>query len=250
VLDASGKFDNCNEVPADLLSSYGLYINKEKDKYGLVLLKKTAPVRQDVVVSAEIKPDGTMSGTAAVNSFSYLKTATLEMHDKLDEDKYKELLTDHDNNLKILSLKLENAGVDSLPLTQHIDFKLDLPGTDDKYIYFNPNLFTTLHSNPFINEQRFSNIDFGCNYLLSVNGKYKIPEGYKTDVLPKTKSLTMPDKSISFNRFVLEQDGYIIIHYVVEYKKYFFLIPQYQDIHDYFKKMDEMLNEQIVLKKT
>ena len=118
-----------------------------------------------------------MAGAAEVNSFSYNKTIALQLHNLLDEKKYSELLADNDNNLKILSIKLENAEVDSLPLTQTIDFKLDLPGTDEKYIYFNPNLFTGLHNNPFISEQRFSDIDFGCNYLFSINGKYKIPDG-------------------------------------------------------------------------
>jgi hypothetical protein len=131
VLDASGKHNNCSEVPLDLLNSLGLYIDKENDKYGLLLLKNDAPVKQEVMVNADIKPDGTMAGTAVINSFSYNKTNALQMHELLDEQKYRELLTDRDNNLSIQSIKLENAEVDSLPLIQTIDFKLDLPGTDD-----------------------------------------------------------------------------------------------------------------------
>ena len=250
VLDATDKYSLYNEIPYDLLNSSGLSINKEKEKYELVFMKKDLPVKQVVFINAEIKPDGTMKGTAQINSFSYNKSTSLELYKTLDEKKYEDILTDNDNNLKISSLKFENADVDSLPLTQNIDFKLDLPGTDDKYIYFNPNLFTMLHTNPFINEKRISDIDFGYSKIYAINGRYKIPDGYKIEALPKSMNLVIADKSIGFKRIVAEQEGYIIVYYVISYKKSYFAQAEYPDVHLYFKKMNEILNEQIVLKKS
>jgi hypothetical protein len=48
----------------------------------------------------------------------------------------------------------------------------------------------------------------------------------------------------------MEQDGYVIVYYVINYKKSIFPRSEYTDIHDYFKKMTDLLNEQIVLKKS
>lgn len=249
VLDATDKYNTYNEIPFDLLNSNGLFLDKDKDKYGLLFLKKETPVKQVVFVNAEIKPEGTMNGTAQVNSFSYNKSTKLELHKLLDEKKYFEYLTDHDNNLKITSLKLENAEADSLPLLQNIDFNLDLPGTDDKYIYFNPNLFTSLHDNPFISETRASDIDFGCPEIYSINGRYKMPAGFKIESLPKSINLVMPDKTITFKRIAGQQDGFILINYTISYKKSFYPHTDYPLIFAYFKKMTEVLNEQIVLEK-
>jgi hypothetical protein len=249
VLDATDKYSIYNEIPFDLLNSCGLSLNKEKEKYELVFMKKELPVKRVVFINAEIKPNGTMNGTAQINNFSYNKSNTLELYKTLDEKKYQDFLTGNDNNLKITSLKFENADIDSLPLTQNIDFNLDLPGTDDKYIYFNPNLFTSLHRNPFISENRVSDIDFGCNNIYSINGRYKIPDGYKIEALPKSMNLIIADKSITFKRIVTEQEGYIIVYYVIIYKKSVYPQADYPDIHAYFKKMNEILNEQIVLKK-
>lgn len=249
VLDATDKYNSYNEIPFDLLNSNGLFLDKEKDKYGLVFLKKETPAKQVVFVNAEIKPEGTMSGAAQINSFSYNKSTALELHKTLDEKKYFEYLTDHDNNLKITSLKMENAEADSLPLLQNIDFKLELPGTDDKYIYFNPNLLTSLHDNPFISENRASDIDFGCPETYSINGRYKIPPGFKIESLPKSINLVMPDKTITFKRVAGEQEGFILINYVIAYKKSFYPRTDYPVIFAYFKKMNEILNEQIVLVK-
>ena len=249
VLDASDKYNLYYEIPDDLLNSYGLYLDKEKEKYGLVLMKKDAPVKKMVLINADIKPDGSMKGTAQIASFSYNKSDFLELYKKLDEKKYKEYLTDNDNNLKISSLKLENMEVDSLPLTQTIEFTLDLAGADDKYIYFNPNLFTSLYTNPFVNSSRVSDIDFGYNRSFSIAGRYKIPEGYNVDVLPKSINLLIGDKSVSFKRNIGEQGGYVLVNYVIVYKSSYYSQSEYPDIYAYFKKMHEMLNEQIVFKK-
>lgn len=248
-LDASGKFNIYNEVPFDLLNSYGLCINRYWDNYKLVNLKNDAPVKKLVSINAEIKPDGAMNGTAQLNSYGYNKTMALQLGKELDDKKYKLLLSDNDNELKILTLKSENAEVDSLPLVQNIDFQIDLPGKDEKYIYFNPNIFTGLHTNPFINERRFSDVDFGCVNLFSLNAKYKIPDGYKIEALPKSQTISVPDKSITFKRIVLAEEGNIIVYYVINYKQSFFPKDVYYQLYDFFKKTFEMLNEQIVLKK-
>jgi hypothetical protein len=249
VLDATDKYNVYNQVPFDLLNSYGLYLNKLKNEYPLVFLKNGAQVRQAVFINADINPDGTMNGNAQISSFSYQKGTRLELHKMLDEEKYKQYLTENDNNLKITSLQLEDAEVDSLPLMQNVNFKLDLPGTDDKYIYFNPNLFTSLHSNPFLSKERVSDIDFGCSNIYTINGRYKMPAGYKIDAMPKMETLVMHDRSIIFKRIIGEQDGYIIVNYVINYKKSLYSHADYPDIYAYFKQMTEMLNEQIVFKK-
>jgi hypothetical protein len=231
------------------LNSYGLYLNKEKNDYRLVLIKKNVPVKQTVFIDAEIKPDGTMKGTAQIGSYSYNKSTSVELYKKLDEKKYEQFLTYNDNNIRINSLKVENADVDSLPLLQTVDFSLDLPGTDEKYIYFNPNLFTSLHDNPFISKNRYSDIDFGYSNIYSINGRYKIPAGYALDAMPKSMNLLIADRSIGFRRLVGEQDGYIVVNYTITYKKSLYPAADYSDIYEYFKKMTDLLNEQIVLKK-
>ena len=135
--------------------------------------------------------------------------------------------------------------VDSLPLMQNIEFNLDLAGSDENYIYLNPNLFTPLKTNPFLSEKRMTDVDF--RYLR--NYTVKLPVGYKVDALPKSVTIIMPDKSVSFKRLVAEQEGTIIVRYAINYNKIQYPKEDYSDFHEFFKKMHEMLNEQIILKK-
>jgi len=250
ILDASGKYNLYDEIPYNMLNSSGLFVNTDKKNYDLVFLQKTDPVRQSVYISAEIRPDGKVNGTAQISSFSYNRINGLDRYKTDGEKKYIDYLTDDDNNLKISSLKMENMDVDSLPLIQNINFDFDLSGSDDNYIYFDPNLFTALHKNPFLNDIRTTNIDFGYLHNLSLSGMYKVPAGYKVDAIPKNIILTMPDKSIVFKRIVIVQDGEIAVRYSIIYKKTIYFKEDYADFHEFFKKMYEMLNEQIVLKKS
>jgi hypothetical protein len=250
VLDASDKYNLYNEIPFELLNSTGLCINKEKNSSYMVIMEKKDPVRKRVAIEAEIKTDATISGTAEISSDSYDKSSSIELHNTLDEKKYEEYLTNSDNNLKITSLKFENAEVDSLPLVQTINFKLDLSATDDNYIYFSPNLFTALHYNPFLSDTRATDIDFGFKNIESISARYKIPGGYKTYILPKNLSLVTSDKNITFKRIVTEEDGYIIVYYIINYKQSIYSKDDYSSLFAFYKKMYEMLNEQIVLKKS
>jgi hypothetical protein len=250
ILDASNKYNMYNEVPYDILNSSGLYLDMDQKSYDLIFIDKPDPVRRSVYINADIKPDGKVAGTAQISNFSYNRINGIDKYKTDGEKKYIDYLTNADNNLKISSLKMENMDVDTLPLIQDIDFNYDLTSTDENYIYFNPNLFTLMNKNPFLSESRKSDIDFGCLDNLTLNSIYTIPAGYKVDALPKSVSMAMPDNSIIFRRTMIEQDGKIAVRYTINYKKTIYFKEDYADFHEFYKKMYEMLNEQIVLKKS
>lgn len=251
VLDACNKYYTYNEIPVSLLSNFGLCIQPEAEKnYDLVFLEKSEPVLQTVNITANILPDGKMNGSAEINSYSYRRISALERYKADGEKKYVNYLRDKDNNLKITGLKLENTDVDTLPLKQHVDFTLMLAASDESYIYFTPNLFNRLKNNPLLSEKRLTDIDFEYRNNYVTTGIFTVPSGYKADVLPKDASLIMPDKGISFKRRIAERDGNITVSYIVDFKKSWYSKDNYPEIHEFFKKMYEMLNEQIVLKKS
>ncbi|MGZ3754883.1 MAG: DUF3857 domain-containing protein [Mucilaginibacter sp.] len=249
ILDATSKYNIYNEIPDDLLNSSGLYIDKENKVYNLIFLKKESPVKQVTLINAEIKPEGKLSGTAQISSPSYARIKTIKRYNTDGEKKYIDYLRENDNSLKIASVKFGDMQVDTVPLLQNIEFTLDLTSSDGNYIYFNPNLFTSLHNNPFKSENRDTNIDFGYLRDYQISGNYKIPVGYKVEALPKSIAMTMPDKSIVFRRALAEQDGAISVYYLISHKKNLYFTNDYPDVYAFYKKMHELLDEQIVLKK-
>jgi hypothetical protein len=250
VLDATSKYNLYNQIPYNYLNSFGFLINKADNAYDMTFLQNTDPVRQVVLINAEIKPDGKMAGSADISSFAYNRINAIKDYKTDGEKKYIESLRDNNNSLKISSLKIDDIDIDTLPLRQNISFNLDLTGSDDNYIYFNSNLFTDLKTNPFLSENRTTDINFGYRDNYAITGIFKLPAGYKIDALPKSVSMATPDNSIVFKRLVAEQDGQIMVRLNIDHKKSIYFKEEYADFHEFCKKMYEMLNEQIVLKKS
>jgi len=250
LLDATNKYNTYKDIPDALLNGFGFYIDKDNENYDLVFIEKTTPVRNVIVVNADITAAGKMEGTAEISSPANNRISYIKNYKENGEKKYIDYLREDDNNLKINSLKLENMEIDTLPLTQNISFTLDLTSSDQNYIYFKPNILTSIGPNPFLNEERMTDIDFGYRNNYAIVGLFKIPAGYKSDALPKNASMTMPDQSIVFKRIVAEQDGEITIKYAINYNRSIFFKDDYPVMHDFYRKMYEMLNEQIILKKS
>jgi hypothetical protein len=250
LLDATSKYNAYNEIPADLLNTTGFYIDKETKAFNIVFIAKNKPVFQTVYINASIMPDARLDGTLQLTSSSYNRLKAIKRYKNDGEQKYLDFLKNSDNTIKLSALKLENMDVDSLPLIQAVTFKQELTGSDGNFIYFAPSVFAPLRNNPFISENRFSDVDFGYLDNFALTGNYKLPAGYKTETLPKNITMEMPDKSITFRRIFAEQDGNITVRYTVSYKKTIFFKESYDDLRDFYKKLGEMLNEQIVLKKS
>jgi hypothetical protein len=250
VLDATNKYNLYNVIPKDELNTFGFMIDKDKEIYKTTYMGNEDPVLRSVFLKADIKPEGKMAGTVEITSPSYNKIAEVDKYKTDGETKYIEYLRDGDNNLKISALKMQNMDIDSLPLLQDADFTMDLSGSDENYIYFNPNMFTSTQKNPFLSESRFSDIDLGFRDNMLLNGQYTIPAGYKVDALPKTITMIMPDSSIIFRRVVNQENGTIAIRYLINHVKSVYYKENYPDFYAFYKKMFELLNEQIVLKKS
>jgi len=250
VLDASGKYNTFFDTPYDLLGINMLPIGKEQSFDGLIKLKTDVQSKSLVLINAEIQPEGKLHGNTQLSSSNYMRTTKLVTYDKVGEKKYiKDELEDGNNNLHVSDLRFEDMESDTLPLRENFNFKLELTGADDNYIYFSPNLFTGLVVNPFLGETRLSDIDFMYPAFYSINGHYKVPKGFKIDVIPKTVTILMSDNSISFKRAAGEIDGDIIVHYVIDFRKTKYTRDEYPELRTFYKKMFELLNEQIVLKK-
>lgn len=249
VLDAANKFNQFNTVPFDDLNTYGLTLDFDQEKYSLIPMANENATMQTLFVNANIQADGKVTGTAEITNERYGKMSAVNRFKTFGEEAYRTYLQKGGDNVKISGLKMENMESDTLPLIQHIDFNADLPGTDENYIYFKPNLFSQIEDNPFQSENRYSDIDLGYCNNYSITCTYKVPAGYKVDALAKSVTIVMPDQSIVCKRMVAEDNGTILLRYTINHKKTEYPLEEYQDIRGFYKKMYDLLNEQISLKR-
>ncbi len=249
VLDASRPYNTYRDVPLDLMGLTALLIDPETKMLDTLAIKVGA-AKEITLVDGEINTAGEVTGTAQLSSSASSREKYLESYAALGEEQYKQQFCDAEKKLSFSSLKLDNAENDTLPLIQTFAFKYKGPDPDNDYLYIKPTVFTSFGTNPFTSESRVANIDFGCRNAYTIIGHYKIPAGYSVSSLPKSLTMQLPDQGIVFKRMLSAQDNFINVRFVIDFNRTLYTGNEYAAIRDFYKKMYEMLDEQIVLKKS
>ena len=255
-LDGTDQYTPTHLVPDHVMYSEGLVIsqvdferNISDQEWGWVVIwDEKSKYSQRSHVTASIGADGLLTGEAYIDCSGYSKTKEL-VHWKEGKDKYVEdHFTKTYNGITIADFKVNNQEKDSLPFSQIVKFTLPTNASGD-YKYFSINLFCGLDKNPFIADNRVSDIFYGHNQGYTMSGAIKIPEGYELEALPNNVRMIMPDTSIVASRMA-QQDGQTMQYRItLDYKRPFYSTDEYPLVLDFHKKLYAMLNEQIVIKK-
>jgi hypothetical protein len=249
ILDATDKTTPPEIIPFQLLNTTAFIVHRKKG--GLIEIQDNLKGdRVNINVSGKVQPDGTLSGEALVINTGYARLRSAPEIKSNKESYISETFIKPYNTIRIDSFKIENLEADTLPLKSHALFNYHLQSTGD-YKFINLNLFAGLEKNPFVQDYRFTNINFGTNRNISLSHAYKIPGEYTVDAMPKNISLIMPDTSILFSRKVFSEEtsGQIIARIRIDFNRSLFKAPEYPIVKDFYKKLFDLLNEPIVLKK-
>jgi len=247
ILDATDKYSSYKIIPEDVVNTKGFLVQGNNGRWIDVVETK---VRYKIMaaIHGEIDAEGVMKGDGVVNASGYAKKGRCEMW-RQDKDKFRSAYF----NLgslpgKIEDLAVNNVDADSLPLEQKVKFTMPLSSSGD-YRYFTVNLFSGVDKNPFIADERQTDIDYGYLQDYQLFGNYLLPEGYKADELPADMSLVMPDNSIVFTRIIKAEDNLVNVRITLEFKSAFYSAAAYPEFREFYKKLITALNEQIVIKK-
>ncbi|MEO6549598.1 MAG: DUF3857 domain-containing protein [Ferruginibacter sp.] len=250
VLDAINKFTPSKLIPYDVLSSEGLVIEKlTTNEWGWkVLWNQEKLFKNTTLLTADIDDKGIMKGEANITSDEYCRLERIPVLKKGKEKFIERYYSSKVPGWKIDSLTLENEDNDTMPLTQYVNFTSNTSSSGD-YHYFSVNLLSGLENNPFISDNRFSDVFFGCNQSYTIIGRFTIPEGYQFDELPKNIKMIMPDTSVVFSRLMQAGNSTLDIRITLDIKKPFYSVEEYPYFQEFYKRLFELLNEQIVFKK-
>ena len=247
ILDATDKASSYKLTPEAIVNTKGFVIQGEKGKW-VDVVDMTHKYKVMAAVHGVIDADGIMKGDCLVNCDGYAKKQRCKNWMK-DKEKFKEeYFTKPYSAIKIEDFAVNNAEYDSLPLEQKVKFSYTLNNSGG-YRNFTVNLFSDLEENPFIADERHSDVDFGFMQDYMIFGNFTIPEGYTFEELPQSMSMIMPDTSVVFNRFMQAEDNVLNVRMSVSFKRTYYLAADYPDFAAFYKKMLAKLNEPIVIKK-
>lgn len=250
VLDASQKETPVNLIPTEIVGSEGLVIEKvETYEWGWhTLWNKDLSSRNTILINAKINEEGKMEGDADISSYDYAKLARLPTAKK-GKDKYIEKYVSGTNpGMTANEVSFENLNSDSLPLVQHIKFTQSLNSSGD-YTYFSINILSGLEKNPFVADNRFSDIFFGVNQSYTILGSFVLPAGYEFDELPKNIRMIMPDTSITVTKLSQLSGNILMTKIQLDFKQPIYAAKDYDEFHEFYKRLFDLLNEQYVIHK-
>lgn len=250
VLDGTDKETPVNLIPPDVVATEGLVISKiETFEWGWESLwKNNLQYKNMVLLQGEVSKDGKLSGEASVNSYDYARLERIPMARKGKKEFTERYFTSTNPGINIDSIALENLDVDSLPLVQRVYFNQQLNASGD-YQYFSVNLFSGLEKNPFVADQRISDVFFGNTQQHILISNIAIPEGYEFDELPKNVKMIMPDTSIVVTRMSQANNERLSMRITLDFKKPFYSTEEYGGFKEFYKKLFDLLNEQFVIRK-
>lgn len=250
VLDGTDKYTPAHLMPEDIMCTEGFVLDiNNVNKFRWVMIWDSLKLdKNTVVIQAWLDQNGSMSGKTSIRSYDYAKVKR-SPYVKEDKKEYlKRFYLANNSEVSVDSLVFTNVNIDTLPLEQAFKFTAPVSQSGE-YSYFTINLFSGLKSNPFVADNRFSDVFFGTNQLFNIVGNYNIPEGYEFDALPKNIRFSLEDKSLVVTRMMSAAGNVLNTRITLEFKRPFYTPEEYVDLKEFYKKMYALLDEQIVIKK-
>lgn len=246
VLNGADKYNPAWLIPYDVVNNDAFIVDNEKG--GWIFLDDDKDIFQNtVLIYSEVSPEGLMTGEATVISSGYSKNPRVKTW-KEDKTSFNDYFSKSFTGMKIENVDIHNEDIDSMPLEQKVKFSFPLSSSGE-YQYFSVNLFQGLEKNPFIAEERYTDIDYGYNQSFKVVGKVYIPDGYEFEELPKNIKMIMPDTSIVFTRMMQADSNSIDLKVTVDFLRPYYSAEMYPYFKEFYKKLFASLNEQVVIKK-
>jgi len=247
LLDATQENCPADLTPFPILGTTAFLVDKKI--YNLIKISPGKKYNKNMItIRGEMDSKGLVVAEANVKSFDYARQVRLDAV-KRDRRKFiNERFEKPYEGLSIDSFLIMTPTNDSVPLEQIIRYKQQL-NESGGFIFLNSNLFTGLEKNPFTSSVRFTNVNFGFPYDITVDEKIKLPAGIKIE-LPEDKIILSDDNKIQASRQVSFENGDLKI--VIRFIQTTTLVraDAYNAMKEYYKKMINMLNEPIVLKLT
>ncbi|MFM9910197.1 MAG: hypothetical protein ACKVOW_12645, partial [Chitinophagaceae bacterium] len=249
ILDLTQKYTSHKIPPYNIVFRNAFALDSLGGNW--IYISDKRPLSKKMIsVKAQFDSTEKISGQAAFFYYDFAKMDQLKSKEKPQDEKKdgEENSVDKHIGLNTFDKKVENAEDIMAPLVEKFSFNY-MPTSTNQYYYFKPLLLYDIEDNPFLADDRQSDIDMGCNQQLFFQMSISIPAGMVYDFFPENISLRNSDSSIVFKRQSIIEGKQAFVKISIDYNKPYFKKEEYPIVKEFFKKLYILLNEQIVLKK-
>lgn len=245
ILDASEHDGDIDLTPKDLLNTYAFLLDLKKYQF-VEIASTNRSYKSRITVDGAIDNDGNFKGLLNIKSYEYAKQYRNSRIKTDKEDYKKRLFSTESGNFETDSFMVSNMNADSLPMEMTATIRKKYEKITGYYL-FNYNLFTNLEKNPFTADKRESTVNFGYPEHTVSEITLKLPENCKIDNIPENISISYKDDVTKLTRTFSLQDQVAKIR--IEFFRNVSLVNKedYKELKDFYKEIDNILNEPLVL---
>jgi len=248
-LDATKKFTPAHIIPYELLNTTAFVLKGKKGEL-VNILNDSLGYKEIVFNKLKVLEDGSIEGDTKVSSIEYARTEKREEYTEKQPGFLRNLVKDEKIQVEIKKATASNEANDSLPFEQDYHF-ISRAGAAGEYLLIPVNLFSGFTYNPFLSQNRFSNINFGYKRSITILTDIVLPAGMVPEELPKSMRLTNEEKDIVMTRSTdyNENDHLIRAMIKIEFSRSLYQADEYEVLQLFYKKMFEYMDEQVLLRK-
>ena len=247
-LDASCTDGYLNVLPPNLYVEQARIIDKDAQGQW-VNLQKIGEARSVLNIKASLSADGQIkgeqttiySGNAAANERRAFREAADSMAFVASKASR--------NGVTITQYKIEGHRYFSPIVNEVINFTKQGDVTDD-HIYINPFTALPVTSNPFTEKGRLLPVEFPYRSTFNVYLELTLPDGWQLEEMPKSVTVTTPDKSASGRINYAAGDGNTVtINYQFRLSNVCYNHQQYDMLSQLFDLFANRGKDMLVIKK-
>jgi hypothetical protein len=247
LLDATEPNLPAGLIPYRCLNGQGWLIKKDNANEVELTNVKSGSI---TMASIELK-DGKFSGNiisteSGLSAFDFREA----VKDAGGQKEYFDKLKNKSTEIEYIDYSYNNLDSIYLPVQEKYQVTLQNDSDPDaEIIYFNPVIVDRITKNPFTAPTREYPVDYGITSTEIYQLNLIVPEGYKVEELPQSKSFALGEKGGTFIYKVVQNDRNISFSMRLNIDKTLFLPDEYKNLQEFYNIVVAKEAEQIVLKK-
>lgn len=249
VLDATEDFSAINVLPLRDLNWFGRAINEDGSAELVNLIPKKRSLETNML-SLEINDDGSVEGTNKQRFSEYYAMLLRNKYKASTAEKYVSDLEKKYGGIEISDFKIGDEDAPVKPLSQSFELFLEdgVEEIGDK-LYFSPLFYLATQESPFKSKKREFPIDFGYPWEDRFLVKVKLPEGYKVESLPESKTFSLPDGLGSFTYKISITENVMQLSSSISFKNALIKSMYYDAVREFYRQIIDKQTEKVVLSK-
>lgn len=247
LLDATEPNLPAGLIPFRCLNGKGRMIKKDNvEEVELTNVKSGS----HTLISIELK-DGKFTGNVissetGLNAFAFRES----VKDAGGQKEYFEKLRNKSSDIQYTDYSYTNLDSIYKPVEKRYNIILQNESEPDADIlYFDPVLIDRITNNPFTSPTREYPVDYGVSSSEIYQLNLIIPDGYKVEELPQSRSFALGGKGGSFIYKIVQTDNIVSFSMRLNIDKTLLLPDEYINLQEFYNIIVAKESEQIVLKK-